>query len=127
MSQHEVVIIMEYESNEYEIKVILRAVADIIRTSKSLDEAYERINRIANVERADDSEHLAIEDIIDLRDWYISKAEFEANPVTYSHEEVMKHLGVEQMSDEEYEKALEEFLNKSPATNDNKAERNGGK
>jgi hypothetical protein len=34
----------------YETKVILVAVADIIETSKSLDEAFERISRLANVE-----------------------------------------------------------------------------
>jgi hypothetical protein len=34
----------------YETKVILVAVADIVETSKSLDEAFERISRLANAE-----------------------------------------------------------------------------
>ena len=34
----------------YETKVILVAVADIIQTSKTLDEAFERVAKIANAE-----------------------------------------------------------------------------
>ena len=34
----------------YETKVILAAIADIIRTSKTLEEALERVARIANAE-----------------------------------------------------------------------------
>jgi hypothetical protein len=34
----------------YETKVILVAVADIIKTSKTLDEAFERVAKIANAE-----------------------------------------------------------------------------
>ena len=34
----------------YETKVILVAVADIIQTSKTLEEAFERVARIANAE-----------------------------------------------------------------------------
>jgi len=34
----------------YETKVILAAIADIIRTSKNLDEALERVAKIANTE-----------------------------------------------------------------------------
>ena len=34
----------------YETKVILAAVADIIRTSKDLNEAFERVAKIANAE-----------------------------------------------------------------------------
>ncbi|MCL2252837.1 MAG: hypothetical protein FWC09_00155 [Lachnospiraceae bacterium] len=34
----------------YETKVILVAVADIVQTSQTLDEAYERIARLANAE-----------------------------------------------------------------------------
>jgi len=31
-----------------------------------------------------------IEDAIDLRDWHEAKAEFDANPITYSAEEIRK-------------------------------------
>ena len=34
----------------YETKVILIAVADIVKTSKTLDEAFERIAEMANAE-----------------------------------------------------------------------------
>jgi hypothetical protein len=34
----------------YETKVILMAVADIIKTSKTLEEAFERVAKIANAE-----------------------------------------------------------------------------
>ena len=34
----------------YETKVILVAIADIIETSKTLEEAYERVEKIANAE-----------------------------------------------------------------------------
>ena len=40
----------EVGSMGYETKVILVAVADIIRTSKTLDEAFARVARIANAE-----------------------------------------------------------------------------
>ena len=35
-----------------------------------------------------------IEDAIDLRDWYEAKAEFDANPITYSSEEILKELNL---------------------------------
>ena len=38
------------EAVGYETKVILVAVADIIQTSKTLDEAFERVAAIANAE-----------------------------------------------------------------------------
>ena len=38
------------ETVGYETKVILVAVADIIRTSKTLDEAFERVAAMANAE-----------------------------------------------------------------------------
>ncbi len=35
-----------------------------------------------------------IEDAIDLRDWNAAKAEFDANPVTHSLDEVMEEFGI---------------------------------
>jgi len=39
------------ENVGYETKVILAAVADIIKTSKTLEEAFERVAAIANAEK----------------------------------------------------------------------------
>ena len=35
-----------------------------------------------------------IEDAIDLRTWHEAKAEHEADPITYSHDEIMKEFGL---------------------------------
>jgi uncharacterized protein (DUF1778 family) len=35
-----------------------------------------------------------IEDAIDLREWKEAKAEYDADPVTYSSEEIMKEYGL---------------------------------
>ena len=35
-----------------------------------------------------------IEDATDLRDWQEAKAEFDRNPVTVSHDEVMREFGL---------------------------------
>jgi uncharacterized protein (DUF1778 family) len=35
-----------------------------------------------------------IEDAIDLRDWYAAKAEFDKDPVTISHDEIMREFGL---------------------------------
>jgi uncharacterized protein (DUF1778 family) len=35
-----------------------------------------------------------IEDAIDLRDWKTAKAEFDADPVTFSNEEIMGEFGL---------------------------------
>ena len=35
-----------------------------------------------------------IEDATDLRDWNESQEEYKADPVTYTHEEVMKEFGL---------------------------------
>jgi len=38
------------EGAAYETKVILKAVAELVRTSKSVEEAFERVVNIANAE-----------------------------------------------------------------------------
>ncbi|WP_296008595.1 type II toxin-antitoxin system RelB family antitoxin [uncultured Adlercreutzia sp.] len=35
-----------------------------------------------------------IEDAIDLRDWKAAKKEFDADPATYSHDEIMREFGL---------------------------------
>ena len=35
-----------------------------------------------------------IEDAIDLRDWKEAKAEFDKNPITHSHDDIMREFGL---------------------------------
>lgn len=35
-----------------------------------------------------------IEDATDLKDWEAAKAEYDANPVSYSHDDIMKEFGL---------------------------------
>ena len=63
-------------------------------SQKTLISEYASVMGISMAELMLNATMDVIEDAIDLRTWHEAKAEHEANPVTYSHDEIMKEFGL---------------------------------
>lgn len=61
---------------------------------KTLISEYAAIHGKSMAEFMLDATLDVIEDATDLRDWKAAKKEFDKNPVTYSHDEIMQEFGL---------------------------------
>lgn len=66
----------------------------IDESRKTLISEYAAIHGKSMAEFMLDAALDVIEDATDLRDWREAKAEFDKNPVTYSHDEIMREFGL---------------------------------
>ncbi|HIW75807.1 MULTISPECIES: type II toxin-antitoxin system RelB family antitoxin [Gordonibacter] len=61
---------------------------------KKLISEYAKMQGVSMADLMISSTLDVIEDALDLRDWKAAKEEFDAHPVTYSNDEIMREFGL---------------------------------